>query len=289
MTMRRSLLPVLSIVAAVLLAAPSAPPVAEPLFFIQLSDPQFGMFAADSNFTQETANFEFAIATVNRLHPAFVIVTGDLVNKAGDPAEIAEYKRIAARLDPSIRLYNVAGNHDVGNAPTPESIAAYRKAFGPDYYSFQQGDLVGIVLNSSLIHSPEKAPEAYAAQEKWLRAELAKADRAGAQHIVVFAHHPWYLKDPDEPDQYFNIPLVRRAQYLELFRQYGVKYLFSGHLHQNALAEGQNLEAITTGPVGKPLGDARSGMRLAVVSDSGITHRYYSLGELPHYVNLAKP
>src|SRR5215212_171124 len=75
-----------------------------PLVFIQMSDPQFGMFAADSNFVQETINFEFAVATANRLRPAFVIVTGDLVNRPGDSAQIAEYRRIAARLDPSIPL-----------------------------------------------------------------------------------------------------------------------------------------------------------------------------------------
>jgi hypothetical protein len=41
-----------------------------PSFFIQTSDPQFGMYAADSNFAQEIANFEMAITTANRLHPA---------------------------------------------------------------------------------------------------------------------------------------------------------------------------------------------------------------------------
>ncbi|HET6567648.1 MAG TPA: metallophosphoesterase [Rhodothermales bacterium] len=274
---------------ALLLTALSAPaPDPEPFFFIQLSDPQLGMFAADSNFIQETANFEFAIATANRLHPAFVIVTGDLVNKPGDPAQIAEYKRIAAELDPSIPLYDVAGNHDVSNVPTPESIAAYTKAFGPDHYTFRKDGFVGIVLNSSLIHSPEKAPEQYAAQERWLREELEKARREGARHIVVFAHHPWFLKAPDEPDQYFNIPSERRAHYLDLFRQYGVRYLFSGHLHQNALAQGDGLEAVTTGPVGKPLGDARSGIRVVMVTDTAITHQYYPLGNLPHRIEVAE-
>src|SRR4249920_2975667 len=77
----------------------SQAPADLPFFFLQFSDPQFGMFTADKDFAQETANFEFAIASANRLKPAFVVVTGDLVNKAGDPAQIAEYHRIAARLD----------------------------------------------------------------------------------------------------------------------------------------------------------------------------------------------
>src|SRR5438045_1616128 len=85
---------------------PAAPP---PVFFLQFSDPQFGMFTANKDFVQETANFEMAIATANRLRPAFIVVTGDLVNKGGDAKQIAEFKRIAARLNKSIPMYNVAG------------------------------------------------------------------------------------------------------------------------------------------------------------------------------------
>jgi hypothetical protein len=57
-----------------------------------------------------------------------------------------------------------------------------------------------------------------AAQERWLRTELERARRSQAQPIVIFAHHPWFLKTADEPDQYFNIPRERRATYLGLFR-----------------------------------------------------------------------
>ncbi len=46
--------------------------------FIQMSDPQFGMYDKDADFVHETANFEFAVAAANRIKPAFVIVTGDL-------------------------------------------------------------------------------------------------------------------------------------------------------------------------------------------------------------------
>jgi hypothetical protein len=38
-------------------------------FFIQLADPQFGAFSQDKDFAQETANYEFAVANVNRLRP----------------------------------------------------------------------------------------------------------------------------------------------------------------------------------------------------------------------------
>jgi hypothetical protein len=46
---------------------------AHPPFFLQMSDPQFGMYAENKDFRQETINFEFAIATANRLRPKFVV------------------------------------------------------------------------------------------------------------------------------------------------------------------------------------------------------------------------
>src|SRR3954452_20254615 len=96
-----------------------------PFFWVHASDPQFGMYTGNKDFAQETANWEFVIANVNRLKPAFLVVTGDLTNQEGNAAQIAEYKRINKKLDPAIHLYSVPGNHDVGNDPTPETLAVY--------------------------------------------------------------------------------------------------------------------------------------------------------------------
>ncbi|MCX6951752.1 MAG: metallophosphoesterase [Verrucomicrobia bacterium] len=262
---------------------------AEPFFFIQLSDPQMGMFNDNKDFAQDAANFEFAVTAVNRLHPAFVVVTGDLVNKSGDAAQIAEYRRILGKIDPSIPVHSMAGNHDVGNMPTPATIAAYTQAIGPDHYTFRHQGLAGIVLNSTVIHTPQQVTEQLREQDRWLRAELARAKAEGAAHIVVFQHHPWFIAKADEPDQYFNIPLVRRTEHLALFREFGVRYLFCGHYHRNAEGRDGDLQNITTGPVGKPLGGAKSGFRVAIVRDNVIEHRYYELGELPTKIELTPP
>ena len=259
---------------------------AEPFFFIQLSDPQFGMFTENKDFVQETANFEFAVATVNRLRPAFVVITGDLIHKPGSTVQIVEFLRIAGKIDRAIPVYNVVGNHDIENVPTPASIATYTNHFGPDHYTFRRAGFVGIVLNSIVIHSPRHTTNQLAAQESWLRTELARARDDGVQHIVVFQHHPWFLKTVDEPDQYFNIPRVRRAMHLGLFREFGVKYLFSGHYHRNTLARDGEMEAVTTGPVGMPQGGDKSGLRVVIVRDDGLEHRYYHFGEVPNRIDL---
>jgi serine/threonine-protein phosphatase CPPED1 len=262
---------------------------AEPWFFIQLSDPQLGMFTDNREIDQDVANFEFTVAAVNRLKPEFVVITGDLVNKPGDPKQISEYRRIVAKIDRSIPVYNIAGNHDVENVPTPETLSAYEKIFGPDRYVFQHRGLTGIVLNSSVIHSPDKAAAQLAAQDRWLRDALTKAKAENPKHLVVFQHHPWFLKSATEPDQYFNIPLARRAAHLALFREFGVRYLFCGHYHRNAEARDGEIENITSGPVGKPLGGAKSGLRVAIVRDDKIEHRYYELGELPVKIEFDPP
>jgi 3',5'-cyclic AMP phosphodiesterase CpdA len=259
---------------------------AEPFFFIQLSDPQLGMFTDNRDFAQDAANFEFAVAAVNRLKPAFVIVTGDLVHKPGDAAQIAEYRRIVAKISPSIPVYNIAGNHDVENVPTPASLAAYEKTFGPDRYTFRHGGIVGIVLNSSVIHSPQQSAERLATQAAWLRAELAQARAEKPRHIVVFQHHPWFLQSAGEADQYFNIPIARRAEYMALFREFGVRYLFCGHYHRNAEARDGEIENVTSGPVGKPLGGGKSGIRVAIVRDDRIDHVYHELCDLPVAIDL---
>ncbi|MDP9172186.1 MAG: metallophosphoesterase [Acidobacteriota bacterium] len=263
-----------------LLVVPSAF-AADPFFFVQASDPQFGMYAENRNFAQETANWEFVIANLNRLRPAFLVVTGDLVNKTGDADQIAEYKRINGKLDPAIHIYNAPGNHDLANVPTAGTLTAYRKVFGPDYYSFREGPVYGIVLDSSLFKAPERVPDEAEKQEKWLAQQLQKARTAGALP-VIFQHIPFFLETEDEPDQYFNVPIATRRRIVELLRSYGVRYVFAGHYHRNDMGKAGGLEMITTGPAGMPIGPDPSGFRIAEVKGAAIEQQYYSLGAIPH-------
>ncbi|MGB4398417.1 MAG: metallophosphoesterase [Daejeonella sp.] len=256
--------------------------------FFQMADTQFGFFNENKEFSRESRNFEKAIAETNRLKPAFVIVCGDLVNKPGDMAQINEYKRIAATLHPSIKIYNVSGNHDVENTPTPAALDFYRQQFGADRYTFRSGNIFGIVLNSSLIKDPAKAPEEAAAQEAWVRTALEDAKNSGSKNIMVFMHHPFFLNSADEPNQYFNIDIEKRKMFLELFERYKVRQIFAGHYHRNAGGRAGNIEMITTGPVGRPLGSDSSGFRIVNVDGTSISHKYYALDSLPAKLNLQR-
>jgi serine/threonine-protein phosphatase CPPED1 len=277
------------LVSLVVLLSAASLSAKEPWFFAIMSDPQFGMYAKDQNFTQETANFEFAIANANRLRPKFLIVTGDLVNRRGDMQQIAEYKRLLKKLDPGIPVYSVPGNHDVGNVPTPADIDSYRKAIGADHYTFKTEDILGVVLDSNLIRAPEADPQDAKAQEEWLIKVLQEAKLDRERQIVVFQHIPYFLKSADEKDEYFNIPQPARRKYLELLESAGVRYVYAGHYHRNAVAKDGQLTETVTGAVGMPLGGSLSGFRVVTVKGDTLDSTWFCFGGIPNQVDLQKP
>lgn len=257
----------------------------KPWFFIQLTDTQLGMFTGNRDFVQDASNFDFVVANVNRLKPAFVIITGDLINKPADPAQTAEYLKLLKKFDPSIKVYQLPGNHDVENVPTPASVEAYRKTFGKDYFSFRHGSFAGVAINTTIIHSPTHTAAIVEEQKKWLDAELQKLKAAGAAPIVVFQHHPWFVLKASEPDGYASIPLARRQEYVELLQKHGVKQAFGGHIHRNEVAV-DGIEMISTGPVGMPMSDDGSGIRVGIVRNGKVDHTFYPLSKIPNQILL---
>lgn len=261
-----------------------------PYFFLQLADTQYGMFTGNMGFDKEVALTQQAVEHINRLRPRFVIVCGDLTNAtpkhARYDAQVAQYKQDFSAIDSNIPLVCVCGNHDIGNRPTPESIATYKQNFGDDYFAFWVGGVCNVVLNSSVLKDPSGALEVLAAQNKWLDQQLATARTAQAKHIFLFQHHPLFLTQPNEADQYFNIPLIRRTPLLKKLQQADVRAVFAGHYHRNSYGQAGTLEMITTGPVGKPLGKDMSGFRIVTVREDHIQHQYYGLDDVPGAIDL---
>jgi 3',5'-cyclic AMP phosphodiesterase CpdA len=256
-----------------------------PFFFIQLTDTQFGMFDSDQSWEKEMALFSRGVEAINRLRPRFAIMCGDMVNQApGGPAhaeQVADFQRIARRVDPGIPFLCLSGNHDVGNRPTPEALAVYRSEFGDDWFSFCAGGVCCVVLNSNLYWDPTGAPDEQLRQERWLARRLQRARTRGAKHILLFQHHPWFLSAPDDPDDYFTIPRARRDRALTLLRRAGVRAVFAGHYHRNAYGWDGDLEMITSSALGQPLAADPSGLRIVKVFEDRIEHAYYGLDRVP--------
>jgi 3',5'-cyclic AMP phosphodiesterase CpdA len=251
-----------------------------PWFFVQLTDPQFGMFANNAGFEKETALYEKAVAKINNLNPDFVVITGDFVHDQHSAAQINEFKRITAKIKPSIPVYYSPGNHDIGQVPNEESLKKYRKNYGSDRFSFRHKGSSFIGFNTGIIKAKLEKPEQE--QFNWLEKKLQQSQQA--QHIILFTHYPFFNKTADEPTAYSNIDQEYREKYLRLFSDNRVAAVFSGHFHNNSLSNYGNVQLVTSSALGKPLGKAPSGFRIIKVYDDKIEHKFYGLDELPDSV-----
>ena len=101
---------------------------------------------------------------------------------------------------------------------------------------------------------------------------------------MVFMHHPPFLKHRGEEDGYYAIPRKRRTPLLSLMRKFGVGAVFAGHWHRNSHGMDGSLEVVTSGPVGKPKGDTRSGIRIVEVFPDRLVHTYTPLGRVPRHL-----
>lgn len=254
----------------------------EPWFFIQLTDPQFGMFESNNGFEKETVLYEKAVEKINNLNPDFVVITGDFVNNANSDTQIEEFKRITAKINPKIPVYYTPGNHDLGQITDGESIKKYFQNYGSDKFSFTHKGSAFIGFNSSLIKDKLEKPEQE--QYDWLVKKLSESH--GAQHIILFCHYPFFIKTVDEPTAYSNIDLGYRKKYLDLFNNNNVEAVFSGHYHNNNIASYGKTQLVTTSALGKPLGKAPSGLRIVKVYSNRIDHEYYGLEEVPDSVKF---
>jgi len=280
-------------------------------FFIQLADPQFGLFAASSGlsedriegfrqmglevrpapkitgFAAETRLYEKAIAEANRLRPDFVVVCGDMVHHQDDQEELAEVQRVSAGLAPDIPIYFAAGNHDAGNTPTPESLRLYRERYGADNYSFDNRGVHFVVLNSCIPFDPSAVMPEWERQVDFLKADLGRVRAGkGGRRIVVFTHHPLFVGNSDDEDSWLVIPGEQRRVLLDLLRAHDVSAVFAGHWHKNNYASDGSMQMVASGPVGYPLGDDPSGLRVIKVYEDGIQHEYFGLDDVPQTIDL---
>lgn len=253
-----------------------------PFFFIQVTDPQFGMYDSNKSFGIETELYEKAVNAVNRLNPDFVVITGDLVNNKDDRSQVAEFKRITAEINPKTPVYYSPGNHDIGQSPEQKDIDSFVSDYGHDRFSFRHKKSVFIGLNSCLIKA--NTPGLEQVQYDWLKKELSKAGKA--KHIILFCHYPFFISSFDEPETYSNIAVETRNRYLSLLREKKVNAVFAGHLHNNASGKYGEMDMITTSAVGKPLSDVPSGIRVIKVYPDRIESVYYTLNDIPDKIIL---
>ena len=265
----------------------------KPFYFIQIADTQIGMIAGgeDGNeFTQETTIMENVISRINKMRPrpAFVVVCGDMTNIPAHEKQVAEYKRLMGLLDRSIPFYTVSGNHDfLGNqGPSHEGIAVYRKIYGPDWYSFTKGGWKFMVLNSTLMKTPDFIMEDEAAQGDWMEAEFADISKKNRYGTIVFMHHPFFDNSIDEEDGYHAITQVSRELYLEEFVKGNVRAAFSGHRHTTIPERAyKTVRLINTNAICNSF-DNNPGLRVVKLYEGTLKDEFYHRDAIPERVEL---
>jgi 3',5'-cyclic AMP phosphodiesterase CpdA len=227
--------------------------------FVQMGDPQLGF----NGYEADSARFRAAVSQINALNPAFVVVCGDLVNKAS-PETFADFKRLKAGF--RMPCYCAPGNHDVDNAPTQQTLERYRRAMGNDYFSFKYRGFTFVILNSQLWKSPVAGETER--QDAWFERVLEEAAHDG-NSIVLAEHFPFFHKAPDEPDDYYNLPLEKRKTLIAMCEQHRVKAILAGHTHRTILLNFGGIQMVTSENTSKNFDKRPWGFRLWQVDAQG--------------------
>ena len=232
--------------------------------FVQMTDPQIGFELSEE---KTDTLFKTAVAEVNALDPALVVITGDLVNWAYSDKQDSIY--FAGRALIQAPVYELPGNHDI-RTNEPQSRERYEKLHGDTRFSVRKNGCAFIGIDSNCIKNGEEELEAE--QLEWLRRELTKALKA--RYTFVFLHCPIIRQTIDEPEDYFNFSIPKRREYIDLFQEYGVDAVFAGHTHIDYNTEYEGIRFYACGPVGFAFDRDRSGYNVIDVNRKGFEVRY---------------
>jgi 3',5'-cyclic AMP phosphodiesterase CpdA len=217
--------------AAILLMAASPNEVT----IIQLSDTHLG----EKHSPQAAENLRKAVEMINARHPDAVILSGDI----GESAE--NRQRAKAILNTvAAPVYYVPGNHDVGDT---NSLARYRKQFGPDYYTIQIKNVEVLAIDSELLGnyatfnsktSEPLLPGIEVESQRMLDWLKAQAEPSKGKIVIAVQHIPLF-HDKGFPDgkPYWTVNAPYAQSELELLRKLGVKHLLAGHWHNGRVFE----------------------------------------------------
>jgi 3',5'-cyclic AMP phosphodiesterase CpdA len=196
----------------------------QPWYFIQLSDTHIvADIGQESHGVNTYATLSRAIAQINRLDPppAFVIVTGDLIND-DDPQSYRVLKQLTAQL--LVPTYFALGNHDLRQPFRQVILGEQQPAATPYYYTFAMAQCQCIVLDSLVEGAVHGALDAV--QLAWLETTLSATSTRPA---LLFVHHPPASTGIAWMDAH---AMANGAELLEILaRHRQVRRVFFGHVH----------------------------------------------------------
>lgn len=244
------LLAALTFYAALLSAQPAR------FVFAVIADPQIGMKSEKEDLEQ----FSRVVLAVNALkgnsRPDFVLLAGDLVNDASSAGQWAAMDAVRKQL--AFPYHTVYGNHD----PSP-TTAESRFAFEHKGYLF-------LGMDSNLWSAKDQEPAKK--QFAWLEEQLRGRERY--RLVFILQHHPIYLHEPEEKDEYFNTPLAWRTRLLKLFEDARVTAVLAGHLHRNTTGLYRGISLLVTPSSLNNFDSIPPGFRLIEVHGEGFAETF---------------
>lgn len=234
---------------------------------MQLCDTQLGTGGYDNSLN----SFKMAVKQINKLNHDFVVICGDLVNNPND-SSFSDFKEIMKGF--KMPCYTAPGNHDVGNIPNVTSLKYYRKTIGKDYYKFKKKGYSFIVTNTQLwkVNVENESKK----HDNWFKKTL-KDKSVNNNPVVVIGHYPLYLERFEEKEAYYNLPLTKRKEILNLFKQYNVKAYLTGHTHKTVINNYKNIQLISGSSTSKNFDKSPLGFRVWKVRLDSITHHFEPL------------
>jgi len=187
---------------------------------VLMGDPQ--VYAQDQiNYLGEVATDELIGADYE-----FLIALGDLV---GNVLPLMPDVKTTLGLTQKVCYYAI-GNHDRDRGDFPDPAAqdndSFEKTFGPDYYSFNWGNVHFLVLNNILTVKPgELGNSDYYPGLHPLQAEFVENDlkRVPPEKLVVVAAHIPFVFDERKTNQ--------TKQILALLSNHPQVFIATGHSH----------------------------------------------------------
>lgn len=257
-----------SLVTAVSVFAAQVGKEKQPFSFVQMCDTQLGM----GGYEHDVLTFKQAVKQINGLPVDFVVICGDLVQKADDQS-FADFNEIKGTF--TLPCYCAPGNHDVGNAPTKASLANYREKIGKDYYSVEHKGYTIVVANTQLWKGPlEGESEAH---DAWFKKTLEEAKAKNSPAFVV-VHYPLFLKDIEEEESYYNLSIEKRKEIFALCKENGVVAFLAGHTHKQISNEKDGILLVNGETTSKNFDKRPMGFRLwNVGGDKGLEHKFVKL------------
>lgn len=204
------------------------------LNILAIDDFQFVIFGDNQGIPPV---FKRIVKEINILKPDFVISTGDMIQ--GYFKDTIEIKNAWKNFKEEIKnlkipFYPTPGNRDIWDE---NSRKIYLKEWGRTYYSFKFKNSFFIFLNTE--ENEEKTIKGE--QFEWLKRELE--ENKSFENKFIFLHRPLWL--------YEDLQWMKKIH--PLLVKYGVRAVFSGHVHIYSYDEIDGIKYIITGGAGSYL------------------------------------